>query len=160
MRILLSLSSKKWYHGSPKRFTEFDVNADKLNRGSNPKGVYLTTDKELAREFAGKGGYIYTVKPKLKNIFYYRKTAITERLKQAYRDAILQFTHYKKDWVDRYLIPEMVEENRMKPDFSGELKSYAYEKAGYDGYEFVDMRGTSLVAFNPLSLEIVRTELA
>lgn len=164
MKILLSLSNslsgKTWYHGSPKQFSEFNIKADRLNRGSNPEGVYLTTDRELAKEFAGKGGYVYVVKPNLKNIFYYRKTQITERLKQAYRDAILQFTHYKKDWVDQYLIPEMVEENRMKPDFSGELKSYAYVKAGYDGFEFMDMRGMSLVVFNPLNLEVVRRELA
>lgn len=159
MKILISLAkSNIWYHGSKHKFDRYDLNAPKLNRGSNPHGIYLTQDKNLAIEFAGTNGYVYTVEPKIRKTFYYKLTEFTDEFVSNYRKAILKYTNYKRDWIDDALIPQLHRENRMKADFSGELYTEVYVSSGYDSLLFQDMRGESLVVFDPDNIEIKLVE--
>lgn len=159
MKILISLAkSNIWYHGSKHKFDKYDLDAPKSNRGSNPHGVYLTQDKDLATEFAGTNGYVYTIEPNIRNTFYYKRTEFTDAFISNYKKAILKHTNYKQDWIDISLVPQMLKENRMKMDFSGELYTEVYVNSGYDSLIFQDMRGESLVVFNPDDLEIKLVE--
>jgi len=114
MRIFLTLASNLrrdiWYHGSSNKFERYDPTAKKLNRGSNPQGIYLTQDKNLATEFAGASGYVYTVVPKTRKTFWYKTTEINDQLIASYKKAILKHTNYKSDWIDDALIPQMLRE--------------------------------------------------
>ena len=157
MKVLLSLSgnpSGEWYHGSPSSFTRFDTKAAALNRGSNPSGIYLTQDKRIAIDHAGTG-YLYTVEPKVKNIFLYKKTPITKKLIAAYTDALVQYTNYKLPWIEDHLIPELLSSNRLKPGLPGEALTYTYMNAGYDALLFNDMMGQSLAVFDHTDVSIL-----
>lgn len=50
------------YHGSPKKFSEFKTPTG-LSEWDVTKGgvVYLTEDREVAKKYAGEGGYVYSV---------------------------------------------------------------------------------------------------
>lgn len=153
----LTFGSKNdvWYHGSPRMFTKFDLNAVKLNRGSNPSGIYLTKNLELAKRYAGVSGFVYKVQPTIKNTFVDKKTKITERLADSYKTALMKFTTYQSDWIDVALIPSMYEKNQIKSDIDGDVKTTTYVGAGYDSYIFMDMFDYSLVVFDPKNVKIV-----
>jgi hypothetical protein len=153
--LTLGSSNDVWYHGSPRMFTKFDLNATKLNRGSNPSGIYLTKNLDLAKRYAGPSGFVYKVQPKIKNTYVDKKTKITERLANSYKSALMKYTTYQSDWIDVALIPSMYEKNQIKGDIDGEVKTATYVGAGYDSYIFMDMFDHSLVVFDPKNVKIV-----
>lgn len=150
---------REYYHGSPNYFTEFSATAPKINRGSNPDGIYLTDSERVAESFLRDGhGYIYVCDANIAaaKIFFYGITTITDRFVNAYRDAILAHTTYKRDWIDDNFIPLLLETGRIRSEFSGELKRDTYVNAGYDALLFPDMFGKSLVVFDPANVRILR----
>lgn len=59
--IYENFSKSLYYHGSPFLFTKFDLNTEQKGEGWNAygKGVYLTTSKETAYEYADNSKYHY-----------------------------------------------------------------------------------------------------
>lgn len=49
------------YHGSPKKFKQFNFSKIGTNGTSEGKGIYFTTNKSIASGY-GQDGYLYTVK--------------------------------------------------------------------------------------------------
>lgn len=143
-----------WYHGSPTKFDKFDLTAKRINRGSNPTGVYLTKNIDLAKRYATETGYVYIVKPDVSNTFIDKQTPITKELEQSYKSALMKYTTYKEDWIDISLIPQLHQNNRIKSDIDGEVKTATYRGAGYDSYMFLDMFDESLVVFDPANVTI------
>jgi hypothetical protein len=152
---LLGSDRDVWYHGSPRLFTKFDLNAARLNRGSNPSGIYLTKNLELAKQYAGRDGYVYKVQPKVRKTFLDKKTKITSELERSYKNALIKHTVYKPDWIENALIPDLRELNRLKNDLDGSVKTETYVGSGYDSYMFMDMFDYSLVVFDPRNVKIV-----
>jgi len=57
------IEMKKYYHGSPNRFEEFDISRSmsSTNTAQYGAGIYLTSKKEEALRYAGDRGYLYEV---------------------------------------------------------------------------------------------------
>jgi hypothetical protein len=140
-------STQTYYHGSPKRYTNgYDFNVPALNRGSNIKGLYLTTNIKVAQQYAGQSGVVYEVVVSPTNTFVDGKTSVTDiRFKSAYKSALLKYTNYKIDWIETALIPDLIDDGRMKKDLSGDAKKETLLNAGYDSMSFADMDGPVLV---------------
>ena len=98
----------QWYHGSTEKFEKYDLSTKPVNRASNPHGIYLTKNINLAKEYAGQGGYVYSIDPQVYHTFVYKKTDVRS-LVDAYSAVLLKYTNYKQDWIDSVLIPEMLE---------------------------------------------------
>jgi hypothetical protein len=158
--LILESVGTVWYHGSPRFFKKFDGAAERINRGSNPAGIYVTTNYDLALEYAGQNGHVYTVSPKVRKTFIERKTKLDSKLAQSYKNALIKHTNYKADWIDKSLIPEMYDLNRLKHDLEGTVKTETYAGAGYDSYQFVDMFDVSLVVFDAGNVKIIETTSA
>ncbi|WGH49663.1 hypothetical protein [Alishewanella phage vB_AspM_Slicko01] len=152
---MITESVSDWYHGSPKKFEKFDLAAERMNRGSNPTGIYLTKNYDLAKEYAGTNGYIYKVMPMVRKIFIERKTPLDSKIAASYKKALLKYTNYKSDWIDSTIIPEMMDAGRLKNDLDGKVKTETYAGAGYDGCQFVDMFDVSLVVFDTKNVKIL-----
>lgn len=152
---LLTESIDNWYHGSPHKFNKFDINAERINRASNPVGIYLTKNIKLAQRYAGENGYVYKVEPHVHNTFIDKVTKVNEKLAQSYREALYKHTTYQYKWIDEALIPAMYENNRIKSDIDGIVKTETYVNAGYDSFLFMDMFDESLVIFDTNDVSII-----
>jgi hypothetical protein len=138
-----------YYHGSQKYFTTYDIHKDSVNRGTRVNGMYLTTNKNLAEQYAGNRGFVYTCKVHVNKTFIENKTNITNELVESYRNILKRMSSYNDDWIDSSIVPEFERTHRMK-DIDGNLKTKIYLGAGYDSYYFLDMGGEySLVIFEP-----------
>lgn len=147
-----------WYHGSPNKFSRF-TRRDAINRTNNVAGVYLTNDISTAEDHAGPAGFVYTVSPQIRNTFIQGKTSFdNEKIIKAMMELVPNYhPAYKKDWVERVIVPEMIKYDRFKSDMSGELKQDVLKAAGYDSYLFRDMFEDSLVVFDENKAKIVGT---
>lgn len=148
-------SATIYYHGYPHPIVNgYDMNSKPLNRGSNVRGLYLTTQYKIAKDkYAGDSGIVYKVQVSPKNTFTDRSTPVnTPEFIEAYTQALLKYTNYKRDWIEEAIVPELVETGRMKPDLSGDAKRDTLITAGYDSYIMTDMDGPVLVV---LDLSIV-----
>lgn len=148
MKIVQLLESTQvYYHGSPKRYTNgYDFNVPALNRGSNIKGLYLTQNLKVAQQYAGPGGTVYEVTVSPSNTFIDGKTPVdTIRFRSAYTSALVKYTNYKMNWIEAALIPDLVDDGRMKKDLSGDAKKETLINAGFDSMSFNDMDGPVLV---------------
>lgn len=77
----------KLYHGSKVKFEKFNYNFIGSNSGSDEGyGFYFTDNKELAKQYAGKDGYLYTVNvPVSKSLSETKITITIERLRKMLR---------------------------------------------------------------------------
>lgn len=140
-----------YYHGSPHPITNgYDINAEPVNRGSNVRGLYLTKRYDIAKQkYAGDSGVVYQVQVSPKNTFTDRVTPVNDKkFIEAYTQALLKHTNYKKDWIESAIIPDLLELGRMKPDLSGDAKRDTLINAGYDSYIMNDMDGPVFVALD------------
>lgn len=161
VRMLISLSSKFYYHASRLLFTHFDLNAKTVNRGSNASGIYFAETPDIARKSAPDSKYLYkcsVLVPK-HQIFRYRKTRIDQNFIDSYRKVLIQRTNYKADWVDNAMIPELLESGVIQRDFSGDIKTAIYVGAGYKALEYPDMFGLSLVVFDSHLISMIETAI-
>lgn len=149
-----------WYHGSPKKFSKFDPSVERMNRGTNVSGIYLTQDEELARDYASRGdgiGYVYEVSHNAHIPFVEGKNKFTDDMMDEYVAQLVKHTNYKEDWARESLVPEALKYNKLKGDLSGDIKRAVYEAGNYDSYIFNDMGDTVLVVFDYNDVEILNT---
>ena len=83
-----------FYHGSPKRFSRFDARflSDKDGIFEHGYGFYFSNDKNVARGYAGRGGYIYTCKLHISRPASLTKSAKPRDIKKL----IIKAPHYKE----------------------------------------------------------------
>lgn len=152
-------TSDQWYHGSDMDFDQFNLGAEKKNRGTNVAGIYLTQNKETAIEYAGDG-WLYEIKHNVKNPFIENKSVVSQAMYEKYVEQLVAHTNYKEEWARTVLVPEWKEMGRMKSDLSGDIKREVYLAGGYDGMQFNDMGETVLVVFQPKNVKIINKHRA
>lgn len=159
--MLISLSSKFYYHASKSLFTDFDLNAKAINRGSNASGIYFAETPEIAMRSAPDSKYVYKCLLSIPEhlVFRYRKTPIDKGFIASYRRVLLKHTNYKADWIDNAMIPEILETGIIQRDFGGDIKTAIYLGAGYKALDYPDMFGLSRVVFDPKLINIVETSI-
>ena len=147
-----------WYHGSSREFDKFDLSAARENRGTNISGIYLTKDEDLAREYASKAGgtgFVYEVEHNTHNPFHEGQDKFTDDMMDAYVKLLVKHTTYSQEWARKSLVPDAINDNRLKPDLDGDIKRQVFEAGGYDSYWFNDMGDMVLVVFDPSDVTIL-----
>jgi hypothetical protein len=130
------------YHGSDKEFTTFDLNAEKKNRTSNPRGIYTTPNKTEAKTY---GKNVIGLYAKSENPYVEGKSAINDKMAAKYAQVLKDnYPNYGDDWVDNVIVPEFKKSGKFK-DIDGGLKTDVMEAGGYDSYK----DGEHIVLFNP-----------
>lgn len=166
-----NLRHTTFYHGSPKKFSKFDMSTAEKGHAEAGAGIYFTTDKSEAIGYA-EHGYLYTVniqfrkmvdtkpnsKPKRKRIEELVSNAPDEddilnwgSLDNAV-DSIIQYSKSEQDafdqvWYDFY-----------RGNVSKYLKGMV--KLGFDGF-YVDKQFKGIyhaVVFNPKSIQDIEVE--
>jgi hypothetical protein len=140
-----------FYHGTNKKFNEFDVASERVNRGNNVTGIYFTPREEEALEY---GSRIIKAHLTVKKPFYHnRKNVFTSKMLEVAKDQLMRFTNYgtKESWVDSVIIPDLQEKgNFMSLNVNGDIKREILLAGGYDS--FVD--GAHVVILTPTRMNV------
>jgi ADP-Ribosyltransferase in polyvalent proteins/Transglycosylase SLT domain len=130
------------YHGSDKEFTTFDLNAEKKNRTSNPRGIYTTPNKTEAKTYGKNVTELYA---RSENPYVEGKSDINDKMAAKYAQVLKDnYPNYGDDWVDNVIVPQFKKSGKFK-DIDGGLKTDVMEAGGYDSYK----DGEHIVLFNP-----------
>lgn len=143
----------EFYHGTNRKFSEFDITADSVNRATNVTGVYLTPSISEASEY---GERILKVRVNPRKPFYsMSENEITDAMAQKAKELLLRFTTYKEEWLDMAIIPSFVERGNFggMSDISGDIKREILLAGGYDAY--VDGRHVVILEPNPNTIKIL-----
>jgi len=150
-----------WYHGSGMDFEHFDTKAKRLNRSTNPEGIFLTKDEDLARLYAQRGkqemgqSYVYECQLNVTNPFYEERSEVTPEMEEEYVRQLITHTTYKEDWVRKALLPDYIRTRRMKMDLPGEIKTAVMVAGGYDSYFFNDMGDNVIIVFDADDIDVL-----
>jgi hypothetical protein len=169
--------NEKWYHGSKEYFTEFKLKKGTLLDYNYIAPIFLTSDKEFAKEHAGyKTPYIYEIEVLTDNIFDYKKLPSGYNLMYYVEDNIKKdnkdYELGKKLYMDIFL--ENIDVKPYSYQDVDELYSriitgdYCYLEEvwfyewlkfnNFDGAYINETGAKNLYIFNPNDLKIINVE--
>lgn len=168
-----------WYHGSPKRFDEFQTGvAHTFGSGPSEVPLFFTPDKRFARDYAGGKGTIYTVKLKARRTFdgedLYREsrywppdeddlTPAGLAMRQDLEDGKIFGPVSDDDWHsvfgDSQGLWASILQNNYDVLETTEVKRWL-RKAGYDSFYVTGDGPKNIAVFHPSQVELVRAEPA
>lgn len=123
-----------YYHGTDSTFNKFDVNATRVNRGSNITGVYFTPRIGEAKTF---GNRIIEVRLNVRNPFYNgKRNTFTPMMIEVAKKQIKKYSRHPQDWVDNVIVPDLVSDGNFRQlrDLNGDAKREILLSGGYDSY--------------------------
>lgn len=130
------------YHGTDADFNEFDLKADRVNRGNNPEGVYLTPDKHEAGDY---GKNVMPLYAKAENTYIEGTSKVNQKMAEKYGEILKNnYPGYGDDWVDSVLVPDFIRTGRFK-DIAGHFKTEVMKAGGYDSWQ----DGRHIIVFDP-----------
>lgn len=150
-----------WYHGSGMDFDSFDTEAKRINRTTNPSGIYLTKKEDLARLYAQRGmeeqgkEYVYEVEIDVFNPFYENKSEVTRDMEEEYVKQLINKTTYQEEWVRKAILPDYIKTRNMKQDLPGDIKTAVMKAGGYDSYFMNDMGDNVIIVFDSDDITIL-----
>lgn len=162
-----NLSNTPFYHGSPKKFSKFNMKTAEEGHAEAGAGIYFTTSKDEAVGY-GETGYLYTVD------ISFRKTVNTKANSKPKRDHIEKLILAAPDVDDTLAnwgtlddaVESMIKYSKSEQDaydqvwydfYRGNVDKYleGMVKLGYDGF-YVDKKFKGIyhaVVFNPKSIQ-------
>lgn len=138
-------SNTIYYHGTNSNFDDFNIEADKVNRGTNVSGVYFTPRKYEAESF---GERVIAAKLFINKPFYNNKfNKISNKMAEVTKQELLKYTRYKSDWIDDVILPNFIKDGSLKEimNLNGDIKRKVLIAGGYDSY----IDGDHIVILSP-----------
>lgn len=99
-----------WYHGSPQRFEQFQSRVGRtFGSSASEVPLFLTRDPKFAALYAGRTGFVYTVRPHVERTFDAREFVLNEEYWPPPRDALTpEGQELFDELVDNRIFPEMI----------------------------------------------------
>lgn len=127
-------ATRVYYHGTNENFENFDIEAKRINRGTNVTGVYFTPFEREALTF---GSRIIRANLKVVNPFYTgKKNKVTKKMLEVAGEMLRKHTNHAERWIETALLPDFEEKGTLNifSGMSGDVKRAILIAGGYDAY--------------------------
>jgi len=168
----LIVNDNTWYHGSKEKFDKFKIKNGTLFDMNYKSPIFLTSNIEFAKYYAGN--YIYKIQVLTNNIIDFRKLPSTYDLLMYYEKSKVN----DKIGVEYYVIGknllEYIEDkfpddnidrkynNLLDGDYSSIEQTWVYDWLklnGYDGTYIIETKELNLLIFDETKIKILSIEV-